>query len=453
MCRVCRRFRGIVKASFRGLSFAGRREEALELTGGFPTAYHGRNERAEGQSPGLRGGLLPCLERMVRGMEEAKAQGPLSPFRWLLLFVALGAGICPPAGAQGLTGVGAPSPWPAPELVRVSDDDLLLNDPYTRGFRSRFWYFNGLLEGGTTFAISLFQWRHGLLGGPGLAVLVSEPGRPALALETRIDERSFVESPQRLDIRFGDSELTGSRDGSTVRLRLPEFSCDLEIRNLLNPWRPGDGTVRLSPGGGAYTRHTVLSPFATVSGRMSFGGREMAAQGFCYSDRGLVNLPLRRLNPEEFSFRVFGPGITPEEEPWMVSVLESVSAEAYGSRRTSSLLVGRGRQWILATDGHSFEATDFVLEQGAAFPYPRRLKVRATKNGYALDGEFVVNRLIALDDILAKLPPVFREVAELLIRRPVIHRLGGYFLGSLECPDGTREILCLPGQGDYSLFR
>jgi hypothetical protein len=374
---------------------------------------------------------------------------PPSQLIVLLLIVAFGMALGQLAGAQSSPASG----WDAPGSVVIADDDLLLNDPYTGHFRSRYWYFNGLLEGGTSFTISLFQWRYGLLGGPGLLVMVCEPGRETFTLETRIDEKGFEESRNRLRIRFGDSELSGSRTGSTVHLRLPEFSCDLEIRNLLNSWKAGDGYLYLSTDGNAYSRHTVLSPFARVSGSMNVAGREIAADGWCYSDRGLVNLPMHRMDPLQFSFRVFGSGITPEEEPWMVSVLQSVTAEAYGSRRLSTVFVARGQEWIFVTDRHRFEATDFVRPAGCPFPYPTRLKVRAAKNGYTLEGEFAVSRLLALNDILARLPPVFREVAELLIKRPVIYRLGGYFLGSLEYPDGRREILYLTGQAEYSVFR
>lgn len=366
----------------------------------------------------------------------------------LLLLILLGVLSCARPIAQAEA---PPDRWPDPASVWVSDQELLLDDPYTRGFRSRYWYFNGLLTDGITFTLSLFQWRYGALGGPGLLLVVSEPGGPTLMLERRIDERDFQESRQRLAVRFGDSELDASRYGCSVRLRLPELDCDLELRNLLNPWRPGDGYLHLSPE--AYTRHTVLSPFATVSGHLRVSGSEKDVQGWCYSDRGVVAVPMRRVNPEEYSFRVFGPNSAPGQEPWMISALHSVTAEAYGSRRLSSLLAGRGRQWVLATKANDFQALDFAPGQGSPYPYPRRIRVRAVEEGCALEGQFVVTRLIALNDILARLPRPLRQVAEAFINRPVIHRLEGYFIGSVALPDGTSEALYLAGQGEYSVFR
>jgi hypothetical protein len=344
---------------------------------------------------------------------------------------------------------GAGPAWPPPEEVTLTNEELLLEDPYTGHFRSRFWYINAMLVDGTALTVSLFQWRYGLLGDAGLLVLCAQPGAETYVLETKLDELEVA--GDRLHYRFGESLLEGDAGGARVRLRLPDFSCDLELRNLLNPWKPGDGYVYLSRQRDVYTRHSVTSPFAEVSGSLEVRGRWRPAEGWCYADRGIVAMPLSRMNPEQFSFRVFGP--VGDGEPWMLSLLESVSARAYGSRRVASLLLARGGEWLLATADHESRAEEYYREAGVPFAFPHRFRVRARQDGRTLDGEFVVSKLFHLNDILRRLPPAFRAVAEALIRRPVIYRLAGDFHGYLEEADGSRVILELRGQGEYSIMR
>jgi len=349
----------------------------------------------------------------------------------------------------GAAGSGAAPQWPPPAEVTLSDEELLLDDPYNNYFRSRFWFFSAALSDGTFLTVSLFQWRYGLLGDAGLFVLCSEPGAEAYVLETKIDGLEIA--GDRLRYRFGESVVEGTREGARLRLRLPGFSCDLDLRNLLNPWKPGDGYVRLNRRGDAYTRLSITSPFAEVTGSLEVNGRLRPAEGWCYADRGVVTSPMSRINPEQFSFRVFGSA--GEGEPWMLSLSESATHRAYGSRRVATLLAARGGEWLAATEEYEFRAGEHRREEGAPLAFPHRFRFVAREGGRTLEGEFVVSRLVYLNDILSRLPPPFRAVAEALIRRPLIYRLEGDFRGFLEEADGSRVFLELRGQGEYQVMR
>jgi hypothetical protein len=158
-----------------------------------------------------------------------------------------------------------------------------------------------------------------------------------------------------------------------------------------------------------------------------------------------------RINPEQITFRAFGPA--GQGEPWMLSVSESATHRAYGSRREAILLLARGGEWLMATPDYDFRSEEIRREEGAPFAFPHRFRVRALQDGRTLEGEFEVSRLFYIHDILRRLPPVFRQIAEALIRRPVIFRLKGGFSGTLEEPDGSRVDLQLTGQGEYQRMR
>jgi hypothetical protein len=361
----------------------------------------------------------------------------------LLLGLALRAGAIPP------------SQWLPPEEVVVSEQEMRLEDPQTGHFRSRYWFVNGLLEDGTLLTLSLFQWRYGLVGSAGIFVLVSAPGRELYVQETKLDDLEPID--EGVAYRFGSSLFEGDSAGARIQLRFPDFSCDLEIRNLLNAWKPGDGLLYPSARRDVFALHLVTSPFAELSGDMSVRGEERSVQGWCYADRGLIVMPLQRMNSEQSSFRVFGVpgGLAGEEQepPWMLSLLESVSARAYGSREDAKLLLAQGDRWLMASGEPEFAAEEYRREQGVPFAFPHRFRVRAEQGGLVVEGEFVVSRLIYLNDIFQKIPPVFRSVVEALIRRPVIYRLAGEFHGWVEDPEGSRRYLDLEGQGEYSVVR
>jgi hypothetical protein len=333
--------------------------------------------------------------------------------------------------------------------VLLSDEELLLDDPYTGHFLSRFWYFTAALVDGTSLTMSVFQWHFGMLGGEGLLVLSLAPDGQLYALETKLDDLEI--SPDRLRYRFGESVLEGDREGMRIRLKLPDFSCDLQLRNLLNPWKPGDGFTHLGRRRDVYARLSVVSPFAEVSGSMEVRGRWRPVAGWCYADRGVVSSPVSRLNPEQCSFRVFGPA--GQGEPWMLSVSESATHRSYGSRRVSTLLLARGGEWLMATPDFDYRAEEVHREEGTPFAFPHRIHVRARHDERTLEGEFTVSRLYYVNDILQRLPAGLRAIAEALIRRPVIFRLEGHFSGYFEETDGSWVALELQGQGEYQLIR
>jgi hypothetical protein len=78
--------------------------------------------------------------------------------------------------------------------------------------------------------------------------------------------------------------------------------------------------------------------------------------------------------------------------------------------------------------------------------------VNARCAGYELEGEFVITRLFHVSDIHQKLPLLMRGLLAAFIRRPVLYRLQGYFRGTLVGPEGMREDIHLPGQGNYAVF-
>jgi hypothetical protein len=382
-----------------------------------------------------------------------EGQGMGKAWKRLMGATVLGLGLCGFCFAQRQPAPNSSESWDHPEGVFVSEPQMLMNDPYTGNFQSRFLYLNGRLNDGTVLTFSIFNWKYGMLGASGVMVLVAPPQGETYALEREIDKDELVTATDRLYFHFGGNVVEGSRTELHIRLLQEDFACDLRARNILNPWQAGDGYTYLTPRRDIYSRYVAAAPLASLSGYMVVRGRVIPADGYCYSDRGVLVRPFQNMNAADFSFRAFSAQVDAGGQPWTVSVLHSITDRAFGSREMSTLFLAHGERWIMAADSFSFSAEEYVKEQGTPFAYPHRMQVRAARGGYTLEGSFSATRLFYLSDILEKLPPFIRAVVDLFLRRPVTYRMTGYFSGSLLLPDGSRQSLYLAGQGEYSIYK
>ena len=87
------------------------------------------------------------------------------------------------------------------------------------------------------------------------------------------------------------------------------------------------------------------------------------------------------------------------------------------------------------------------------YPFPSRYRVEAGKQGERLSGTLSCDRPYYVTDVFARLPGIFRAVATLFFKRPVIYRLRASFDGSVTSFDGTVTPLRLAGQAEYAITK
>ncbi len=346
-----------------------------------------------------------------------------------------------------------PESWAHPEEVSLREQDLLFNEPFTQSFGSRAFHFIGRLDDGTQYVFIVFKWVSAFLGGWGMSVLVTEPDGSTFAYEERMPDDQVTVESERFHIRIQDSELDGADGRYRIRIRVEGFSCDLRVRNLLPLWRPGDGYVFLDARRDAYIRLGVNSPWAQTEGYLVVRGKWISGRGQCYGDRSLHNYPLGRTTASTVAFRGFSPAGAAPGERWFLSVLRYQTHQSYGSRYAHVLILAHDGQWVLTARNCTLRLEGFRSSGLSPYPYPARMVVEVERDGYRLEGAFRVRRVYHLSDIYQKLPPVFRAIVSLFFQRPVIYRVSGEFRGTLTRPDGSRQPLSLPGQGEYSVLR
>jgi hypothetical protein len=355
------------------------------------------------------------------------------------------------AGAQDILIFEHPENWLHPERIRLTEKDLLFNDPYTKMFGSRAFHFLGRLDNGIQFVINVFRWEYAFLGGWGMSVLIVEPDGSTYICEQKIPDREVFVEQDRFSLRIGDSRFEGADGEYRVRIEQEEFFCDLRVRSLLPLWQPGDGYVFLTKKRDVYMRLGVHCPRGVTSGTIVLRGRRISAAGQCYGDRSRHSYSISRMSSPTLAFRGFSPADQQNEETWFVSLLQYTTHRSYGSRVIPVLILTREGHWAFTTKEYKLETTDLRAEGSSSLKVPHRFQLSAAGNGYALRGSFVVTDLYHLTDIFQRLPRFFRSLVALFFKRPVIFRMVGYFQGTVVCPDGSRQELYLPGQCEYSI--
>jgi hypothetical protein len=356
-----------------------------------------------------------------------------------------------PAGAEDVRIFEDLRSWNHPEQVRLTEEDLLFNDPFTRLFGSRAFHFLGRLDNGTQFVINVFRWEYAFLGGWGMSVLVVDPGGETYVSEKRIPDRKVAVAEDRFSVRIGSSSFEGADGRYRIRIEMEGFSCDLQVRSILPLWQPGDGYVFLTKNRDVYMRLGVHCPWGLTTGYMVVRGRRISASGQCYGDRSRHSYAISKLSSPTLAFRGFSPADDTGAERWFLSVLQYTTHRSYGSRVIPTLILVREGRWALTTKEYTLETTDLRTERSCFPAFPHSYVLSASGNGYTLQGRFVVTDLYHLTDIFGSLSPFFRSLVSLFFKHPVIFRTVGYFEGSVICPDGKVEKLHLPGQCEYSI--
>jgi hypothetical protein len=370
-------------------------------------------------------------------------------FSLLVLVVMVPA----PSFAQGAQIFQPLSSWENPQSVTVSQEELFLDLPYAKDWQDRTFYFTGRLDTGISFVICLFRWSFPVASSWGLLVAVTDERGRAFQYEDTVPWANSDVAEKGFHFRFGDNFFDDEGTDYRVKILLKGFSCDLKIRTILPPWKPGDGWAYFTPGKEAFIHYTSPSPCATVDGTMTVFGETVDAQGQCYWDSTLSVTPLSKPSSPQFSFRAFSPAGTPAEERVTVGMFAIYPNESFGSFSVPMLLVTRGGSWVFTSQDFFLAAQDWKTYSDPPYPYPTRYSVSAKQGQYALDGDFVSERVYSITDVLQKLPKFLRPSASAFFKRPVIFRTVGAFKGTLTLADGTVVDLNLPAQSQYAVVK
>ncbi len=403
----------------------------------------------------------------MRNRWPARAEArPLraAPLLAALVLAGLLPGAARPAEAQapGRTQENAPAPgifdpeesWEHPGQVRLEPDELRFVERKARTFRSETVYFTGLLNDGWTFTISFSAWNYSVFSGWGVFAVLADPDGTGHWFQKEVRKSAVRVGTEGLSIRFDEGSIEGSPPEYRIRLRdIQGLTCDLRVRSRLGPWKPGNGYAWLSGERDVYTHFRVPVPWGEVRGTLELPGERLDVEGECYGDQSTLVAPPSRLSSPVCALRAFSPPGTPAGEHWFLGLYEAISHPEYGGRRQPMLLLADTSGWRLTTRRFTLRPSDFLKSDAAPYEFPTRYRLSVEDQGYRLEGEYTLDSVYNVTDILRSLPPFLRGIADALIKRPVIFRGVGGFEGELTEPGGAVRPIRLEGPIEYMIIR
>lgn len=343
--------------------------------------------------------------------------------------------------------------WAHPGSVTVTPDEMFPDAEYKGIFQSRSFFYTGRLDNGILFIINLFHWNYSVFKQWGLTVLVTDPSGRVYRYEGSLPERARSDPADGFSLHFGRTAFEAEDGGCRVRIVLKDFSCDLEVRAILPPWKPGDGWAVYTRSGDEYSRYSSPAPWAWLSGTMDVFGETVSADGQCLWDSCLTVQPLSRTNSLITVFRAFREPDGPLPDNTFVSAMVTWTSERYGPLPVPMLLVARDGEWVLTTKDFSLHPADWTALRDPPFPYPGRYILFSREGETVLRGEFQSERMYHAMDVFDSLTPFLRGIASLFLKRPVYYRMIGRFRGVLTMKDGEEILLDLPAAGEYVILK
>jgi len=341
--------------------------------------------------------------------------------------------------------------WEHPNELRVTEDEMFPHTPYEREWQSHSYYWLARLDTGHVVVLGPFQWRYGALGAWGLYVIVRDPRGRVFTWDGKLGDGSPEVAPRGMRVSAANARFESRVGVHRWTVDVPGFSCDFTFTNVLPSWKPGSGVTRFDDG--HYTTYGLPAPWADLSGTMTVNGEAVDAAGQCLLDTSETLLPLTRANAEIQAARVWSAPGTPRADRWFIGTLTTVSHPGYGSVKLPMLLVAHGDRWLFTTMHYTVTFTEMAELDDPPYPYPARMAVSARTQGYALEGVFTSDPPYWITDIFQRLPKVFRGIASMFVKRPVIYRNLTRFEGTVATPDGGATRLELSGQAEFMFTR
>jgi hypothetical protein len=345
------------------------------------------------------------------------------------------------------------SAWENPNGRAVAEEQVFPHTPYSHGWQSYFYNLVVRLDDGTLLNICPFHWRYGLLDSWGMYIVAGDRQGHVFSWDGTFTGKEVQAADTGMKVHAGASSFESAGNDHRWKVAVPGFSCDLAFTNILPAWMPGDGIAYYTPDTKNYFRYAVPAPLAHVTGTVTVFGRTVPADGQCFYDTVECVTPLSRTNEEVNTYRTFSPPETPPQDSWFVFLYRIRSHPGFGSLVFPMVLVAHGSVFVLTSREVDFAVLQTDRMSDLPYPYAAAVAVSARQGGAAITGTFTSERPFHVQDIFARLPPLFREVASWFLKRPVVFRGAARFTGEVTLPDGSRHRLDLDGMGEQMVAR
>jgi hypothetical protein len=255
-------------------------------------------------------------------------------------------------------------------------------EPWEDGLRTggapgtlEFWYFDTLMDDGSTAGFNFFTRPPTELAGPlkpRVSINIDRPGQPRTreVIDYRSDE--FSASRDHCDVRIGPNHAFGTLIGGfghyEISLTGKETAANLVFRGEVPAWRPGPRDGELKPG--IIFAWLPFIPYGSVEGTLTYDGKVHHVRGTGYHDHNWMNVDMTKIVDHWYWGRAYTKNYR------LVFVQVFGRPKVLGSAPISALLVARDSSIMIGDFGQGIPLTlqeaDFATGPGGR-SYPRAL--------------------------------------------------------------------------------
>jgi hypothetical protein len=344
-----------------------------------------------------------------------------------------------------------PRPWIDPGLVTVREEEIAFSRVEHTATATQSLFMSSRFDDGHVLMFDLFEIDMPVYHRWGIYVLLSDASGRRQWKTFEFGKASVSTDETRLFFTDGTSTVEGDAQGERIDFSIPGFRCNLRVRNVLPPWRGGDGLDAFTPDGRMYLRRVLACPWGELTGWIEMDGQRLDVRGQALLERSTRVSPLNRQYQALSSVRAWGD--LPVEDGWAFELSDITTNPAYGALRLPRLAVARAGRWLFTTERYIVESRDFDRSGDLPYPAPRTLDITARDGGYSLDAEYRALTLFDVTDIISEIPPILRPLVRAFLSRPVSMRFLGELSGTLTYPDGTVERFLLHGPFEYLVLK
>lgn len=195
-------------------------------------------------------------------------------------------------------------------------------------------------------------------------------------------------SPSRFQVTMGTSSAEAAREGVYRLKHRGDIEYDLEFRNILPAWRPGNGEVRV---GDDYFRLGLIAPRASVTGRVKLGERWIDVS----SRQGMADWSVTTIAPFDLASE-FGRFRALRGDTY-VAWRNIKLAESHGGKDISWVVVGKGSRIIFADADATIQRSKMKRDRKSGYDVPYAVTVHGRSGEDRLTLELTASRYKVLD--------------------------------------------------------
>lgn len=249
------------------------------------------------------------------------------------------------------------------------------------------WYFDASFENGWHM-VATFHYRNLFLRPmiPTVQMFLYRPDGSRIDRYEPVPVERASADPDYCNVVMGDNRLRDLGDRTELDIRIKDTRARLTLRNVVPPWKPGEGFNYKDEDAGLVGGWVVPVPHGTVEGELYVDGQSVPVKGSGYHDHNWGNYPCHQTFKGWYWGRIHHEAVT-IDYGWVVPREEDAPV-------ASPLLIARPGEIVLSTDRVDADLRDMRRDDRFGREYAGGLVIETDALGVRMRLEIRTTRVL-----------------------------------------------------------